>query len=62
MPIERTVIARDDVATTKRRLAAGVAENRITFGVASLLIVWDIVMIVADPTALAVMRSAGQTL
>lgn len=58
MPIQWTVVARNDVSTTESRLAAGVAENRITFDVSSSFVVWVVIMIIVDPAALSVMMLA----
>lgn len=61
MPIQVTVVAWDDVASTKRRLAATVAENGFTFGVSRLSIVRRMFIVVADAASLAIRGQRTRT-
>lgn len=53
MPVQFTVVAGDDVAATDRRLATGIAENCVTFGVTKLLVVGQLIIVIADTPSLA---------
>ena len=58
MPVEWAIIAWNDVATTQGRLATGIAENSITFGVSCLPVVRDILVVIADAASFAAIESA----